>query len=163
MPVVRTDGRSVGHVIAKFSGMGRFPQLWGSAHARASCARGAPLLQCHKLVIQYFIMKKRKKKKEKKTFREVNKMSQELRKWLRGKFHPCCSEWIRMVFTGRADYIFVQLVTFFQGNSAGGREYSNLGHVQVPNFNEAEVLANVQTFVRSVLEQLFIFLETQFK
>ena len=28
-------------------------------------------------------------------------------------------------------------------NSAGGREYSNLGHVQVPKFNEVEVLANV--------------------
>ena len=41
-PVERTDGRSVGgrrsvygHVIAKFSGMGRFTKLWGSAHARA--------------------------------------------------------------------------------------------------------------------------------
>ena len=30
-----------GHVITKFSGMGRFTKLWGSAHARA---RGAPLL-----------------------------------------------------------------------------------------------------------------------
>ena len=28
------DGRSVGHVITKFSGMGRLPYLWGSAHAR---------------------------------------------------------------------------------------------------------------------------------
>ena len=43
-PVVRTDGRSAvggrrsvyGHVITKFSGMGRFTKLWGSAHARAS-------------------------------------------------------------------------------------------------------------------------------
>ena len=50
-PVVRTDGRSAvggrrsvyGHVITKFSGMGRFTKLWGSAHARASRARGAPL------------------------------------------------------------------------------------------------------------------------
>ena len=34
------DGRAVyGHVITKFSGMGRFTQLWGSAHARALCAR----------------------------------------------------------------------------------------------------------------------------
>ena len=30
-----------GHVITKFSGMGRFTKLWGSAHTRA---RGAPLL-----------------------------------------------------------------------------------------------------------------------
>ena len=31
-PVVRTDGRAVyGHVITKFSGMGRFTKLWGSA------------------------------------------------------------------------------------------------------------------------------------
>ena len=50
-PVVRTDGRSAvggrrsvyGHVITKFSGMGRFSKLWGSAHERASRARGAPL------------------------------------------------------------------------------------------------------------------------
>ena len=42
-----TDGRAAsgrvavyGHVITKFSGMGRFTKLWGSAHARA---RGAPL------------------------------------------------------------------------------------------------------------------------
>ena len=44
-PVVRMDGgRSVyGHVITKFSGMGRFTKLWGLAHARASRARGAPL------------------------------------------------------------------------------------------------------------------------
>ena len=36
-PVVRTDGRRsvYGHVITKFSGMGRFAKLWGSAHARA--------------------------------------------------------------------------------------------------------------------------------
>ena len=34
-PVVRTDGRSAyGHVITKFSGMGRFTKLCGSAHAR---------------------------------------------------------------------------------------------------------------------------------
>ena len=45
-PVVRTDGRRsvYGHVITKFSGMGRFSKLWGSAHARASRARGVPLL-----------------------------------------------------------------------------------------------------------------------
>ena len=51
-PVVRTDGRSAvggrrsvyGHVITKFSGMGRFTKLWCSAHARAKRARGAPLL-----------------------------------------------------------------------------------------------------------------------
>ena len=43
-PVVRTDGRAVyDHVITKFSGMGRFTKQWGSAHARASRARGAPL------------------------------------------------------------------------------------------------------------------------
>ena len=30
-----------GHVITKFSGMGRFTKLWGSTHVRA---RGAPLL-----------------------------------------------------------------------------------------------------------------------
>ena len=44
-PVVRTDGgRSVyGHVITKFSGMGRNTKQWGSAHARALRARGAPL------------------------------------------------------------------------------------------------------------------------
>ena len=32
MPVVRTDGRSVGHVITKFSGMGRFIDPWCSAN-----------------------------------------------------------------------------------------------------------------------------------
>ena len=31
MPVVRTDGRSVGHVITEFSGMGRFIYPWCSA------------------------------------------------------------------------------------------------------------------------------------
>ena len=49
----RTDGRSAvggrwsvyGHVSTKFSGMGRFTKLWGSAHARASRLRGAPLLE----------------------------------------------------------------------------------------------------------------------
>ena len=36
-PVVRTDGRSVyGHVITKFSGMGRFSKLWGFARAWSS-------------------------------------------------------------------------------------------------------------------------------
>ena len=40
-PVVR--GSVYGHVITKFSGMGRFTKLWGSAHARAKRARGAPL------------------------------------------------------------------------------------------------------------------------
>ena len=35
MPAVRTDSRSVyGHVIAKFSRMGRFTLLWSSASAR---------------------------------------------------------------------------------------------------------------------------------
>ena len=33
MPVVRTDGRSVGHVITKFSGIGRFIYPWCSASA----------------------------------------------------------------------------------------------------------------------------------
>ena len=33
MPVVQTDGRSVGHVISKFSGMGRFIYPWCSAGA----------------------------------------------------------------------------------------------------------------------------------
>ena len=33
MPVVRTDGQSVGHVITKFSGMGRFIYPWCSAGA----------------------------------------------------------------------------------------------------------------------------------
>ena len=36
MPVVRTDGRSVGHVITKFSGMGRFIYPWCSAGARSA-------------------------------------------------------------------------------------------------------------------------------
>ena len=36
-------GTFAGHVITKFSGMGRFTKLWGSAHARAKRARGAPL------------------------------------------------------------------------------------------------------------------------
>ena len=45
-PVVRTGGRSLarsvyGHVVTKFSGMGRFTQLWGSVHAR----RKAPLVE----------------------------------------------------------------------------------------------------------------------
>ena len=34
MPVVRTDGRSFGHVITKFSGTGRFTYPWCSASAR---------------------------------------------------------------------------------------------------------------------------------
>ena len=48
-PVVRSDGRAAGgravygHVITKFSGMGRFTQLWGSAHACVLRARRAPL------------------------------------------------------------------------------------------------------------------------
>ena len=38
----RAVGRSVyGRVITKFSGMGRFTKLWGSAYARASRARGS--------------------------------------------------------------------------------------------------------------------------
>ena len=38
----RAGGRAVyGHVITKFSEMGRFTKLWGSA--RAKLARGAPL------------------------------------------------------------------------------------------------------------------------
>ena len=44
------DGRAAGgrvavygHVNTKFSGMDSFSKLWGSAHARASRARGAPL------------------------------------------------------------------------------------------------------------------------
>ena len=55
-PVVRTDGgRSVyGHTITKFSGMGRFTKLWGSAHACASRARGAPLLEAQKEKIMVF-------------------------------------------------------------------------------------------------------------
>ena len=47
MPVVRTDGRSVarsvGHVITKFSGMGRFIYPWCSAgglRARSSAIKG---------------------------------------------------------------------------------------------------------------------------
>ena len=39
MPVVRTDGRSLGHVITKFSGMGRFIYPWcpaGALRARSS-------------------------------------------------------------------------------------------------------------------------------
>ena len=41
VPVVRTDGRSVGravyvHLITKFSRMGRFTQLWDSARAWSS-------------------------------------------------------------------------------------------------------------------------------
>ena len=47
-PVVRTDGRSFGrsvygHVITKFSGIGRFTYPWCSAGAHFACAR-APLL-----------------------------------------------------------------------------------------------------------------------
>ena len=39
-----SDGRSVyGDVTTKFSGMGRFTKLWGSAYERASRAGGAPL------------------------------------------------------------------------------------------------------------------------
>ena len=33
-----------GHVITKFSGLGKFTYQWGSAHARAKRARGAPLI-----------------------------------------------------------------------------------------------------------------------
>ena len=46
-PVVRTDGGRAsgqlvyGHVITKFSGMGRFTKIWGYAQARASRARGS--------------------------------------------------------------------------------------------------------------------------
>ena len=57
-PVVRTDGGRwsvYGHVINKFSGMGRLPYLLGSAHARALRARGAPLLP----VTNYSIEKQR--------------------------------------------------------------------------------------------------------
>ena len=42
MPVVRTDGRSVGHVITKFSWMGRFIYPWcsaGALRARSSAIR----------------------------------------------------------------------------------------------------------------------------
>ena len=42
MPVVRTDARSVGHVITKFSGMGRFIYPWcsaGALRARSSAMR----------------------------------------------------------------------------------------------------------------------------
>ena len=58
--VVRTVGgrRSVyGHVITKFSGMGRLPYLWGYAHARASRAREAPLsvFECIKIGLIYVI------------------------------------------------------------------------------------------------------------
>ena len=116
---------------------------------------------------------RKEEKKEKKTFRKVNKMSYELTNGSGvNSIHAVLngSEWftwrqntILRKSHIRADYIFVQLVILFQGNSAGGREYSNLGHVQVPKFNEVEVLANVQTFVRSVWKQLFIFLETQVK
>ena len=37
----RAGGSVYGHVITKFSGMGRFTKLWGYAHARASRARGS--------------------------------------------------------------------------------------------------------------------------
>ena len=43
MPVVRTDGRSVGHVITKFSGMGRFIYPWCSAGALR--ARSSAIMQ----------------------------------------------------------------------------------------------------------------------
>ena len=45
----------------------------------------------------------------------------------------------------RSSRLYFCLVSqnLFQGNSAGGHQYSNLGHVQVPKFNEVEVLANV--------------------
>ena len=45
-PVVRTDGRAYGHVITKFSRMGRLPHLlsYGAPSTRALCAGGAPLL-----------------------------------------------------------------------------------------------------------------------
>ena len=53
MPVVRTDGRAYGHVITKFSRMGRLPHfLTHGVLLRASRAR-APLLvigQCKRTV-----------------------------------------------------------------------------------------------------------------
>ena len=45
--------------------------------------------------------------------------------------------------TWLTDHMIIVTLVTSQGNSAGGREYSNLGHVQVPKFNEAEVLGNV--------------------
>ena len=48
MPVVRMDGRSVGHMITKFSGMGRFISH-GAPLARF--ARGAPLLSFRQKVL----------------------------------------------------------------------------------------------------------------
>ena len=41
MPVVRTDGRAYGHVITKFSGMGRLPHFLSYGASRAG---GAPLI-----------------------------------------------------------------------------------------------------------------------
>ena len=45
-PVVRTDGRAYGHVITKFSRMGRLPHFlsYGARSTRALRAGGAPLL-----------------------------------------------------------------------------------------------------------------------
>ena len=45
-PVVRTDGRRsvYGHVITKFSGMGRFTKLWGSAHEREARAWSSAMI-----------------------------------------------------------------------------------------------------------------------
>ena len=57
MPVVRTDGRSVGrsvgHVITKFSGMGRFIYPWcsaGALRARSSAIRATSDCQCANIV-----------------------------------------------------------------------------------------------------------------
>ena len=44
-PVVRTDGRAYGHMITKFSRMGRLPHFlsYGAPSTSARRARGAPL------------------------------------------------------------------------------------------------------------------------
>ena len=50
MKCVGVDRRSYGHLMTKLSRMGRLPHFlrYGDTLTRASCARGAPLLEVYK-------------------------------------------------------------------------------------------------------------------
>ena len=47
MKYVGEDRRVYGHLMTKFSRMGRLPQIGIGLRLRASCARGAPLLELY--------------------------------------------------------------------------------------------------------------------
>ena len=60
VPVVQTDGRAYGHVIAKFSWMGRLPHFI-SYGAPSTRARGAPLKITEKIIRENAFEHKKKK------------------------------------------------------------------------------------------------------